>query len=204
MFAIGTVAVITAVVAASAAGAWLVGGSSFPQWLEATSTLAALITAAWAVFFAAGALRIERAREDAAHEARGAAQAGLFVGWIDQPNHLADRLAEVEVVVHNMSSSPIYEVSFNVFVGDIYVSMGQGVGQVNPSPHPTVLKFHEAMRQAVAEALTRYTGGPFPSVLRADFRFTDARNQDWVLTADGRLVSIFDRHDELRTNPFRS
>jgi len=104
------------VVLVSAAGAWWSTSGSFPDWLEAVATAAALIAAVFAARYAANTFVIEVKRDKARVAAAERAQAESIAVWIEDA--LADRVGAREqdwkLVLYNASSLPVYSARWSI------------------------------------------------------------------------------------------
>jgi hypothetical protein len=119
------VALVAVVFGSAALGACLTGDDGFDDlasWVEATSTLAALLAATTAAVYAAGAFRLETEREEAFQDARNRAQAELIGAWPvglmyppdDHGRPHADWIAAFQVEVRNASQFAVQDMLVQV------------------------------------------------------------------------------------------
>ena len=194
------------VVALSALGSLIVGGASFAVWLEAVSTLVAVLAAMYAGLYAANAWKLETERENRWIAQQQREQASKIAAWPvglrphavedDGLGNVSYRGYEgVDVKLRNASDVPVTRVWADAtLVIDI------------KSDEP--LRFHFGASEVVrvlepaTEPLDRYVAAdsPFdPSTYRPgnvdidywceiSFSFRDAGGRDWERLADGQLI----------------
>lgn len=200
--------VAVGVLFASALANWIVDGAPFATWLEATSTLAAVLAAMYAGLYAARAWTLEVEREERWADQQKLAQAAKVAAWpggwieghiynsetqLDEPGPLEG----VKVFVRNASDVP---------VTDLFVEAILKINQA--SDRPMVITFIAERR------ITRLmvpAGEPVEMTLKADepinprvyvpgnigpdwwcelrISFRDAAGQKWTRLADGQLLS---------------
>lgn len=208
--------VTTLVVVLSALGNWLIDGAGLAAWLEAVSTLAAVLAAMYAGFYAANAWKLETAREARWGQQQLREQASRIAAWpADLHPHVVadDGLGNVtysgfdgvNVMLRNASDVPVTRVWADVTLV---------VDLKSDAPLRLHLGASEVVRvlEPATQPLNKYVAAdePFdPSTYRRgnvdlDFwceislGFRDAGGRDWERLADGQLILVQDAgaHDD--------
>jgi hypothetical protein len=204
------------VVGVSALGHWLAYGARFPDWLEAVSTLAAVLAAMYAGLYAANAWKLEIERETRWVQQQQREQAGKVAGWPGElRRHVIGQDATgglhyggyegLDIVLRNASDVPVTRVWADVtLIVDVKSSASVripfGAKEVarilEPATHP-VTKYVGA--DTVVDPSTYKPGG-----VEIDYwceiilTFRDASGRDWKRLADGQLLLVqgVDVHDD--------
>jgi hypothetical protein len=158
--------VAAVVVAVAMVGSQLFDGDSFAAWLEAVSTLAAVLAAMYAGFYAANAWKLEVQREDRWVAQQRREQASRIAAWPGEPRaHFAgeqdeligesvsDGFEGLSVWLRNASDVPVTRISIDATLvvrpagtNAVRLEVGtQEVALLEPSPEP-VKKFVAAPR----------------------------------------------------------
>jgi hypothetical protein len=210
------VEVATFVVALSAFGNWLSDGGRFPDWLEAVSTLAAVLAAMYAGLYAANAWKLEIERETRWIQQQQREQASLIAGW---PGELRrnvigqdamggpqyDGYAGVDINLRNASDVPVTRVRADVtLVIDVKssapVRIPFGAREVarllEPATHP--VSMHVDADTPVDPSMYRPGGVEIDCWCEIALSFRDASGRDWKRLADGQLLLVqgADVHDD--------
>ena len=161
------------------------------------ATWALVLITILAVLSALRVVQIEGSRDRVVREEKRRSQASLVAAWAvkrtDRPEVPALDLYHVEIVCHNGSSQPIYDVSTYLFVTGISIDFKDGIGLIPPVSHVTLpippSDLQSSMRWiGPNELLTNEQAEDAVAELRVEMRFTDAENRRWSRGRDGRLI----------------
>lgn len=164
-----------------------------PGWIEALSTLAAVIAALWAGRAVYRQLRIEQGREaDRLESARRAFQADDIAGWAVDDASLRRRVKFGNVdssiqsgaKVVNGSRLPVYEVEV-LFIGLPGNNTIDRIKQTVLPPGQKTYREPEIVRAATSDPLK--TPKPASERFAVGLRFVDSAGDRWLRDQDGRL-----------------
>jgi hypothetical protein len=198
--------VAAVVVAAAMIGGILSDGDSFAAWLEAVSTLAAVLAAMYAGFYAANAWKLEVQREDQWVAQQRSEQASRIAAWPGEPRRhftgqqdeltgesMSDGFEGLSVWLRNASDVPVTRVSIDATLvvraagtDPVRREVGtQEVALLEPSTEP-IEKFVAAPRPV---NVNTYRPGnvDIEYWFEVSVSFRDAGGRDWQRTPDGQL-----------------
>lgn len=163
------------------------------QWAMAGTSIATLLAAIVAAVFAAGAFRLESAREDRWEETQRTMQASQVAAWLgvierESPQSqqqsatwgvgslldLGGSYTVEGLYLRNASDIPVTRVVVRVMVGTA-VAFSRRVATLGPSDEPVFLDLTEAEEASVADARLKQDGDAEVGVT-----FTDAAGVDWI------------------------
>jgi hypothetical protein len=209
-FWLKVVEVATLILALSTLGFRLGDQGSFPDWLEAISTLAAVLAAMYAGLYAANAWRLEVDREDRWNRQQQRQQASMVAAWpADLRPHVADRnglgdetyagFDGVNVMLRNASDVPVTRVWVEA---TLVVDIKSDHPLRLPLGEREVARILEPATEPIAKTVTAERPVD-PSTLKPGgveveqwceivLSFRDAGGRDWMRLADGQLVLLQD------------
>lgn len=194
------------VLAAAMIGSLLSDRDSFAAWLEAVSTLAAVLAAMYAGFYAANAWKLEVHREDRWVAQQRSEQASKIAAWPGEPRRhftgeqdeltgasVSDGFEGLSVWLRNASDVPVTRVSIDATLvvraagtNPVRREVGtQEVALLEPSAEP-IEKFVAAPRPVNVDAY-RPGNVSIEYWFEVGVSFRDAGGRDWQRTPDGQL-----------------
>lgn len=198
--------VAAVVVAAATIGTLLSDGDSFVAWLEAVSTLAAVLAAMYAGLYAANAWKLEVQRDDRWVAQQRSEQASRIAAWPGEPRphftgqqdettgeSMSDGFEGLVVWLRNASDVPVTRVSIDATLvvrpagtDPIRREVGtQEIALLEPSTEP-VEKVVAAPRPVNPNAY-RPGNVDIEYWFEVGVSFRDAGGRDWHRTPDGQL-----------------
>jgi hypothetical protein len=199
------------VLATSLLGSLLIDGASFTAWLESVSTLAAVLAAMYAGFYAANAWKLEVEREERWAAQQRTEQASKVAAWPDRPRehvtghdemtgaYTKEGFDGLHVWLRNASDVPVTQVSIDatlvVRAGStnlIRIDMGtrEVARLLEPTTEP-VKKFVEA--DAPVNPNTYKPGNvEIAYWFEVSLNFRDAGGRVWERSANGQLIPVSD------------
>jgi hypothetical protein len=163
------------------------------------ATWALVLITILAVLSALRVVQIERLRDQVVRNEKRRSQASLVAAWAvhrtDRPEVPFLDLYHVDIVCHNGSSQPIYDVSTYLFVTGAPIDFEDGIGFVPPTSHVsleiTPSDLQSSMRWVGPfNLLSQTQAEDAVAELRVEIHFTDAENRRWSRGKDGLLFQI--------------
>jgi hypothetical protein len=210
------VEVATFVVAFSVLGSLLIDGGSFAAWLEAVSTLTAVLAAMYAGLYAANAWKLETARETRWIQQQQREQASKIAAWpvklrdhaVEQDeagNFLYEGFAGVDIKLRNASDVPVTRVCADATLvidikSNVPLRIPLGASEVARTLEPATDPLSKYVAADTPVDPSRYKPGnvDIDYWCEISLSFRDAGGRDWERLADGQLVLVQDAgaHDD--------